>query len=147
MLFPPHTSEFTLQILDLTHICFDSNSDVIVPDDMLALAAAVEMFIELHLSPQQRYARTLPNYSQQWQRYLPGSNLTMSWYSHTAHTIQQVAHVEFRMVCCGLGGHASGMSLMRPHSGHLDRVLFSLSLAFDGHSGTRTLEQEMSASS
>ena len=33
---------------------------VIESEDIFALAAAVYMFIKLHLSPQQRYQRTLP---------------------------------------------------------------------------------------
>ena len=46
--FPPHTSGFALQILDLSHIWSASDSDVIEPDDIL------------HLSLQQRYPLTLP---------------------------------------------------------------------------------------
>ena len=53
--FPPHT----LQVLDVTHIWSGSGSDVMRPDDILALAASVYMFIKLHLSTQQRYPRTL----------------------------------------------------------------------------------------
>ena len=57
---PPDTSGFTLQIFDLTRIWSDNDSDVIELDDILALAAAVYMFIKLYLSTQQRYPRTLP---------------------------------------------------------------------------------------
>ena len=74
---PPHTSEFTLQIPDLTHIWSGSNSHVIELDDILALAAAVYMCITLHLSLQQRYPR-FPNNLQRSQRHLPDSNLMMS---------------------------------------------------------------------
>ena len=48
--FPPHTREFTLQIVDLTHIWSGGVSDVIEPDDILASAAAVHMFIKQPLT-------------------------------------------------------------------------------------------------
>ena len=57
---PPHTSGFTLQILDLAHIWSDSDADVIELDDILAVAAAVYMFIKMNLLPLQRYPSTLP---------------------------------------------------------------------------------------
>ena len=47
---PPHTSAFALEILDLTHLWSGSDSDVIEPDDILALAADVHVFIKLHLT-------------------------------------------------------------------------------------------------
>ena len=37
MLFPPHAGEFTLQVLELTHIWSGSDSDVTEPDDILAV--------------------------------------------------------------------------------------------------------------
>ena len=43
--FPPHASGCALQILDLTHVWSGSDSDVIGPDDIFALAADVYMFI------------------------------------------------------------------------------------------------------
>ena len=59
--FPPHTSGFALQVLDLTHSWSDRNADVIDLNNILALTAAVYMFTELNPSlPQQRYTRTLP---------------------------------------------------------------------------------------
>ena len=58
--FPPHAGEFALQVFDLTHIWSRSDSDVIAPDDIHALTAAVYMFTKLHLSPQERDPRTLP---------------------------------------------------------------------------------------
>ena len=91
--FPPHTGEF-----DLTNTWSGSDSDVIESDDILALAAAVYMFIKLHLSPQHRYPRSLPELltafaalptSQQ-----PGDVPVL----HNAFTIQRVAHIGFRMV-------------------------------------------------
>ena len=56
--FHPHSSEFSLQVLDLTHVWSHSDSDVIELDDILA--SAVYMFIKLTLSPQQTYPRRLP---------------------------------------------------------------------------------------
>ena len=86
--FTPHTGEFTLHFLDQTHIWSGSGSDVIEFDDILALAAAVYMFIKLHLSPQHSLDQS--------QRYFPGSNLMMFRCSTMRN--QQVAHVEFRLL-------------------------------------------------
>ena len=58
--FPVHTSEFSLQILDLTHVWSNKGAGIIDFDDLLALAAADYMYIHLHLSPRQRYPRSLP---------------------------------------------------------------------------------------
>ena len=58
--FRPHTSKFSLQVLDLTHVWSHSDSNVSEHDDILALTAAIYVFIKLNLSPQQRYPRTLP---------------------------------------------------------------------------------------
>ena len=53
---PPHAGGFSLQVLDLTHIWSDSDSDAIDElDDIHALAAAVCVVVELNLSPEQRY--------------------------------------------------------------------------------------------
>ena len=69
--FPPHISGFVLPIFDLTQVWSGSDSEVIEPDDILALAAAVFMFIKNSLSP-------ITNWSQQSQSHLPGSNLMTS---------------------------------------------------------------------
>ena len=61
MLAHLQTCGFTLQILDLTHIWSGNDSDVVEPEDILALAAAVYMFIKLYLSPQERHPHTLPD--------------------------------------------------------------------------------------
>ena len=58
--FPAQTSEFALQIFDLTHVWMTRGSGIIDSDDLLALAAAFYMHIQVHLSPQQRYPRSLP---------------------------------------------------------------------------------------
>ena len=75
-----------------------SDSDVIAPDDILALDAAFYMFIQLHLSPQQWYPRTLPELlaavAALLTRQQPGDVPAL----HNAYTIQQVARVEFRML-------------------------------------------------
>ena len=93
--FPPHTSGFTIQILDLTHIWSGSDSDVIEHDDILALAAAVYMIIKLHLSPQQRYPRTLPELltavAELLTRQQPDDIPVLL---HNASTIQQISHIE-----------------------------------------------------
>ena len=71
------------------HILSGSYSDVIELDDILALAA-VNMFIKLHLSPQQRYARALPE-------LLRSFSVQLTRQPH-AYTIQRVAHIQFRML-------------------------------------------------
>ena len=57
--FLAHTSEFAVQIFDLTHVWSNRDCDTVGSDDLLALAAAVHMYIKLHLSPQQRYPQSL----------------------------------------------------------------------------------------
>ena len=47
--FPPHSTGFALH---RTHVWSASDTDVIEPDDILALAAAVYMIVKLFLSPQ-----------------------------------------------------------------------------------------------
>ena len=70
--FPAHTSEFAIQILDLTHVWSNRDSGI-VDNDLLALDAAVYMYIKLHLSP-----AAYPNYLQPSQRNLLDGNLTLS---------------------------------------------------------------------
>ena len=57
-MFWRHHLEVTLQILYLTHVCFNRDSDIIGSDDLLALAA-VYMYMKLHVSLQQRYPHSL----------------------------------------------------------------------------------------
>ena len=57
---PPHTSGLALQILDLAYTWSDSDAGDIDLSNILALTAAVYMFIKLDPPlPQQRYAGTL----------------------------------------------------------------------------------------
>ena len=59
--FPPHTSGFVFQVLDLTHTWSDSFDHDIDLGDILVLAAAVHMYIKFNSPlPQQQYPRTLP---------------------------------------------------------------------------------------
>ena len=57
--FPAHKSEFALQIIDLTQAWSNGASGTIECDDLLALAAAVYVYIKLHFTPQQTYPRSL----------------------------------------------------------------------------------------
>ena len=79
--FPPHSHEFTLQVLELTHIWSGSDSDVTELDDILAVAAAV---YNVH----QTASFTALT------RQQPGDVSVL----HNAHTIQRVAHVQLRML-------------------------------------------------
>ena len=89
--FPPHTSGlFTLQILNLPHIWSGTDSGVIEPDDILALAAAVYMF-----SPQQRHPRTLPELLTAVAELLTRQQPDDAPVLHNASTIQQITHIEF----------------------------------------------------
>ena len=74
------------------------NSDVIEPDDILALAAAVYMFMELHLSPQQRYPRTLPELLAAVAARLARQEANDALVLHNAYTIQKVARAGFKML-------------------------------------------------
>ena len=58
--FRAHTSGFALQIFDLTHLWSNRGSGLIDSDDLLAQAAAVYMYVKLHVSPQQRNPCSLP---------------------------------------------------------------------------------------
>ena len=78
---PPQTCGFTLQFLDLPHIWSGNDSDVIEPEDILALAAAVYMFIKLYLSPEERHPHTFPTVAKQ--------QLNDVSVLHNACTIQQ----------------------------------------------------------
>ena len=91
--FPPITGELALQVFDLPHIWSSSVSNVIEPGDVLAVAAAVFMFIKLHLSPQQRYPRTLPELLTAVAALLTRRQPNDAAVLHNAHTI---AHVEIR---------------------------------------------------
>ena len=57
---PAHTSEFALQVVDLTEIWSNEITGNIENDDLLAMAVAVYLHIKLHFTPQQRYPRSLP---------------------------------------------------------------------------------------
>ena len=104
--FAAHTGEFALQILDLPHVWSDGDSDTVGSDDLLALAAVVYMYIKLHLSPQQRYPRNLPEqlaasaalHVRRQPDDVPGL--------HSACGVQRVVHAEFMMLqqlSCELG--------------------------------------------
>ena len=90
----PHTSEFSLQLLDLTRVY--SDSDVIDLDDILALIAAVYVFIKLNLSPQQRYPRTLPELLAAVAELLTRQQPDDVPVLHKTSTIQHITHTEFR---------------------------------------------------
>ena len=68
--FPPHTGGFTLQVLDLTHTWSDRGDDVIDLKDILALTAAVYMFIERSKGTPARF----PNSSLQLQNFSRGTS-------------------------------------------------------------------------
>ena len=106
---PPRISGFTFPVLDLAHVWFGSDSDVIEPDDIPALAA-VFMFIKLHFSPKRRYPRALPEQptasEAQLTRQQPGDVPVL----HNAFTIQQVA--THRMQDAGTAGKLTG----NPHA-------------------------------
>ena len=90
MPLPPHTSRFTLQVRS------DSEADVSELDDILALAAAVHMFIQVNPPPpQQRYFRTLPELLTAVVELLTRHQPDDAPSLHTARTIQQVTRTEF----------------------------------------------------
>ena len=91
-------SPLLFQVLDTTHIWSGNDSDVIEPDDILALAAAVNVLIKLHLSPQQSKARTLPELLTAVAALLARPQPDDALVLHSACTIQQVTHIEFRML-------------------------------------------------
>ena len=55
----PPTSGLSFPVPDKSHFSSDSDADAVELDDILALAAAVYVFIKLNLSQQQGYPRTL----------------------------------------------------------------------------------------
>ena len=57
-LVPSHLTP--VNSLFLTHVWSNRDSGIIDSDDLLALAAAVHMYIKLRVSPQQRYPHRLP---------------------------------------------------------------------------------------
>ena len=95
---PPHTSEFSLQVLDLKHVWSHRDSDVIELDDILALIAAVYVFIKLNISPQQRYPRTLPELLAAVAELLISQQPDDVPVLHNASTIQHITHIEFRFL-------------------------------------------------
>ena len=96
--FPAHTSEFAFQILDLTHVWSNRDSGIVDSDDLLALDAAVYMYIKLHLSPQQRHPHSLPEllaaFAALFVRRQPDAVPGL----HSASAVQRVVHAEFRML-------------------------------------------------
>ena len=85
--------------LCLARICSGSDADVIELDDILALAAAVHLPIELDPAwPQQRYPRTLPELltgvAELLTRHQPDDVPVL----HDASTIQKITRVEFRIL-------------------------------------------------
>ena len=82
--FPPHTSEFSLQVHDLTHFWSHSDSVVVELDDILALAAA------------ERYPRTLTELIAavaELRTWKPDDVPVL----HNAST-QHITHIEFRFL-------------------------------------------------
>ena len=55
---PAQTSEFALHGIDLTQIWSNEVTGTIEYDDLLAMAAAVHIYIKLHFTLQQRYPRS-----------------------------------------------------------------------------------------
>ena len=96
--FPPHVCGFTLQI-DLTHSWSDNDAEVILLGDILALAAAVFMFMKLHPLPQQRYLPTLPELLTAVAELLTRQQNTDAPVLYiAARNIQQVSCVEFQIL-------------------------------------------------
>ena len=87
--FPAHTSEFSFQILDVTHVWSNRDSGVVDSDDLLALDAAVYMYIKLHLSPQRGWLPWPTTHVETWNAYsellrsimLLDGVLTLSWHA------------------------------------------------------------------
>ena len=96
--FPAHTSEFALQILDLTHVWSNRDSGMIDSGGLFALAAVVYMNIKLRLSPRQMYPHSLTElltaFTALLVRQQPDDVLAL----HNAYTIQHVVQAEFRML-------------------------------------------------
>ena len=65
--------------------------------DLLALAAAVYLYIKLHLSTQQRYPHSLPELFTAFTAPLVRRHSGDVPRLHSASTVQRVVHAEFRM--------------------------------------------------
>ena len=91
-----------LQIFDLTHGRSNSASGLVEfdepSDDLLALAAAVCMYIKLHFSPQQRYPRRFAKVLTAFAALLVRRQPEDVPELHNAYTIYQVVHTELRML-------------------------------------------------
>ena len=74
------------------------DSGTIDSDDLLALAAAVYMYIKLHLSPQTGYPCSLSELLAAFAALLVRLQTDDVPVLHNAYTIQQVVHTEFRML-------------------------------------------------
>ena len=90
--FPAHTCRFALQIFDQTQVWSNTDSGIVDSDDLLALAAAFYMYMKLHLSPQQRYPRSLPEVLAAFAALPIRRHPDDVPELHNAFTIQQVVH-------------------------------------------------------
>ena len=95
---PALTSDFALQVIDLTQTWPNEVTGSIECDDLLAMVAAVYIYVTPHITPQQRYLRSLPEFLTVFAALLlqrqPGDDPEL----HNGHAIQQVVHREFRML-------------------------------------------------
>ena len=56
---PLHTCEFSLQVIDLTHGWSNAMTEQIAHADLLAMVAAVYIYVKLRVTPEQRYTHAL----------------------------------------------------------------------------------------
>ena len=77
------------------HVWSNRDFGAVDSDDLLALAAAVCMYIKLHLSLQQQYPHSLPELLT---AFTAGRKPDGVPVLHNAFTIQRVVHSEFRML-------------------------------------------------
>ena len=71
---PPNTGGFTLQVLDLAHVWSDRGDSDIDLSDILALAAAVHIFMKLNPPLPQGTPARFPNCSQRLEHFSPGTS-------------------------------------------------------------------------
>ena len=91
---PPQTCEFTLQVIDVTQGWSNAVAERINHTDLLAMVAAVYVFVELRYTPKQRYLRSLCQGLEAFAALLSRRSLYAAPALRDEHIVRQIVHQE-----------------------------------------------------
>ena len=95
---PRWTCEYALQVIDLTQGWSNAVAERITHTDLLAVVAAVHIFVKLRYTPWQRYLHCLPQLLEGFTAQLLRRSPCAVPTRRGEHIIQQIVHQEFSLL-------------------------------------------------